>query len=451
MFTVAIAYTLAFILVSLFYVVVINRFVINFSLNEINAYSFSLLYTCFIFVFPGVVIIASGYFSESPYSYLVSGDNKTLAAISVLASLVMFAIFSSLWCKLFGSIAMPYLKVEYKGESNAIKLFYNIIHYLAILLFVYVLYKMGGNVPLLSLISGDIKQAAIQRSEFRFGGSDLITNVFAANIIPLSCLLSYCRLKVSSNASSSVKFKLKFRFFFSFILTSLYLLIDTQKAPVLVLIISLILIRIYFSGFSWKYVFAALSIFSISVALYASTKSFGFEDMDYLIFRVLNRLFISSVGGLFVSFEVFPNIIDKGYILQGLPNILFSIFDADSVNSAKDVMIFINGDNPELGVQNSYYMAGGWASLNLLSFLVAPAVVSANFYLFHRLVALIPQNVFAFKLAFYFNFMLLLNFNADYRSFSYFLIFQVPVVILLFISFFYFSIKRFYVVFRKEK
>ena len=152
------------------------------------------------------------------------------------------------------------------------------------------------DIPLIELISGDYRKAAILRVQNTqsFKGINLIYNVFAKYYIPSVALILFYLNKKTGNSY-------QWMFRLSFIIAVLFLLHDTQKAPILNFIITIILINIYIDGFKAKYIKYLIYILLASIFVYGLAKGIGFDEIEYLLFRVGRRIFVSQVAGLFLS------------------------------------------------------------------------------------------------------------------------------------------------------
>ena len=135
-------------------------------------------------------------------------------------------------------------------------------------------------------------------------------------------------------------------------------------------------------------------IILFSIILYSFAKGIGFNQLEYLLYRVGRRIFVSQIAGMFLSFEYFPAYETFHYTLQGAPEFILKLVGLDDVNSARDIMLKIEGNALELGVMNSYYMSGAWASYGYLGFILGPFIVSLNYFLIHKLLFLYRSYLF---------------------------------------------------------
>jgi len=403
----------------------VNKFIVSMKLNNINMYSFSLYYDIGIFSLIGSIVLFTNSIN-TPFSQYIHNAGG-FAFFSFLWSFFLFYVYTFFLIKVFGNINIA--KLRYLVQLNLSKKeirFVKFLFIVQIILFLYIITNLQF-IPVLELFQGNLKEAAYWRvhSQLNFQGILFIYNVFAKYFIPIVFLIIYyVYLKYK---------KIKYIFYGSMIITFFYALHNIEKANILNILIVMILINIYIRGFKLKYIIYAFVIFVGAVILYGFTKSFGFSDINYLLYRVLNRIFISQIAGMYLSFEWIPDIIDKNFVYQGLPHIILKIFDLPDFNSAREIMLILEPNSKTVGVMNSYYIGGAWASYNLLGLVVGPFVVALNFYLFHKIIFKIPSKYKVIVIPMYFYFSTRFSYTGDYRNFAYLILIEVTIIILLFL------------------
>lgn len=396
----------------------IDKFVISMKFSDINIISYNIYVQVGVFCLIGSSLFISGAISDDIFFKMTSLQSRIHAYISLFSSLVFFALFLWIYSNISSKMQLPRVN-EYKLNSNSTTIFLTTIVIIDILLLVYIYFGLE-QIPLIELISGNYKEAAILRIQNTqsFKGINLIYNVFAKYYIPSVSLILFFINKKSGNSY-------KWMFRLSLIIAVLFLLHDTQKAPILNFIITIILINIYSDGFKMKYVKYLLYIVGVSIIIYGFAKGIGFDQLEYLLYRVGRRIFVSQVAGLFLSFEFFPAYETFMYTLQGAPTLLLQTVGLDDINSARDIMLKIEGNSQGLGVMNSYYMSGAWASYGYLGYILGPLIVSLNYFLMHKLFFFYKRYLFV-GIPLYFSFVVKLVFTADFKLFAFFTCLIIP-------------------------
>ncbi len=399
----------------------LDNFVISMKLSNINIISYNFYMQLGVFCLLGSVLFISGVVSEDTFFKETSLYSRIHAFTALITSTILFSLFMWLYTKLFSNLSIPKITSSSEFDVRSMSIFLYMIVLLDILLCIYIYFGLN-EIPLVELLSGDIKKAAILRIQNAesFEGVNAIYNVFAKYYIPSVALVLFFVHKIMS-------YPCKWLYRLSVILAVLFLLHDTQKAPILDFILTIILIQIFVNGFKKKYLIYVLYIIIASVLLYSFAKGIGFDQIEYLFYRVGRRIFISQIGGLFLSFEYFPAFETFQYTLQGAPEILLNILGLEDINSAKDIMIRLEGNALELGVMNSHYMSGAWASYGYLGFILGPLIVSLNYFMIHKLLFAYKRYLFI-GIPLYFLFVVKLVFTADFKLFAFFTCLIIPIV-----------------------
>lgn len=232
-------------------------------------------------------------------------------------------------------------------------------------------------VPFLTLLKGNISEAAIQRVDVRrnFAGSEYVRNLLGYLLMPIFAYYA------AIYAIGKRKFIYWLIFVVNFLLASLILVYDTQKAPVVFFIIGfLILYTLVKGGVSKKkfLIYFICSIFLIAAGYSLTTE----KDMLGQIFSydsaLWGRIFITEYGGYLLSLELFPDIITQPTWYIGMPSFILDFFKLPNEESARLLMKYINPEGVALGEANlisSYYLAEAWANYGLAGLLIAPFVV----------------------------------------------------------------------------
>ncbi|MCG3864090.1 MULTISPECIES: hypothetical protein [unclassified Photobacterium] len=239
------------------------------------------------------------------------------------------------------------------------------IYSIFIIVLLYVFYKYAfnyNNSPIIAMLSGMPERAA----ELRF----LIqTHQISVDVKYLSKLVEiFGFYLVSYLYINVILFRQYFKtFLLSFFLVSLNIVYDGQKAPLILLMLSLLLIRYIYTKKIKE--LAMLSIAVVVLLLVMNLLASGSSSILSIVFTILDRTFIGQNQGLY-------------YILQYLPVNHKDFFDwlinSNYIPVDREVIPFIGfyaGNNAIVNV-NTYYLAEAWYAFGIYGILISPVIAS---------------------------------------------------------------------------
>ncbi|EMK5829713.1 hypothetical protein I6M88_07355 [Citrobacter sedlakii] len=227
-------------------------------------------------------------------------------------------------------------------------------------------------VPLIMALIGnkeaaEIQKAAILRGEDGF--SFPIIN-FLIKYFPLyfyySVLISYFKRKVGL-----------FYLLMAFFATSLAMLYDLQKAPVVIMIIgSFWLYWAYFGKTKMIIIGAILSLGLVSLLFYVSYDFGG--DNNYFVNAILNRTFVAQDDGMYWVYQYYNNLPNKEfYAYWGIP--LAQQFGLPQIDPLSDIIGVVFPDASDSWVNTTTFLLGeAKAIFGNYSLMVSAFVVFIN-------------------------------------------------------------------------
>jgi len=257
--------------------------------------------------------------------------------------------------------------------------------------------------PILAILTG-ASPNEISRlryiSSFGFPGNIYVRNLLFQNLAPLISYIAYGYTKLYTK-----NLVVKIWFYLTVLLAFLALTFYGDKAPIIIYIITIIIIKgIIDGGQSKKMVFiTAISVFSIIMILYLLIdNSVSFN----LYGGIFSRLLMVPSGGLMLTFDIFPEVHD---FLHGasLPTWFVPIFDLEHVRSARIVMEVINPEGVKAGtsgVINSLFVAEAYANFGTTGLIIAPFVVGFVVQLIYNIIISAPKSPVFITLMGYFIF-----------------------------------------------
>lgn len=282
---------------------------------------------------------------------------------------------------LFSSYCKKPIQIEEKSESKMVKYLLVSLSAISLLCVLYVI-RTIGEIGILKVFSTD---SAAELAGFRidsgrgFTGNAFIRGFFAMFLCPLLCYISY-GYKLIRNSSFN-----KFWFYALFVGSILILTSNLEKAPLMMFLIGFLFFRIYRGNYFTKkqlgliFCVAAVMISLIYVAVMKT-------ETDQLAVGILNRLTISSVGGLYLDFDIFP---DRH------PFLGFSSFSKEintffcephNERSARIAMMFAQPEavaSGQAGVINCLFVGEAWANWGWQGLILSPIYVGFIIQLFY--------------------------------------------------------------------
>lgn len=283
-------------------------------------------------------------------------------------------------------LSEAFIQVKEEDES---RLFYILVA-LTIISFVSLLYvflKVGlENVPIIQIFQGADSNTLLKlRSTIgrNFSGNVYIKNILMYALPPLITYISFIQMS---------RFKGKkwtYLFLFLLVFSSICLLYDLSKAPLIRFYFSFVFLYPFFRRNRAKnrfnilpYVISIVLIFALFYIITPAT----IEQMFSFRYGPINRIFKSQAFSVFAHFDVFPN--GHEYLLgKSLPSFFTRLFfNSDSIRSARVVMETINPDAVSqgiAGVMNGLFIGEAYANFSYIGIFISVIIISTEMYLIH--------------------------------------------------------------------
>lgn len=291
--------------------------------------------------------------------------------VLVLYTMIIFPISVILVKKIF----LPCLKkrsciIHSASITEKYPVIY-ILTFLAVISCIYVFY-VSKYVGLINMVCGQVNlQEGISFSR-NFAGNVYIRNIFAQMLSSLLSMVWYIELKLTHTRRA--------RFFFILTLVFAILMVtqNYSKAPIIMLFISFIMLRIQLFGrLSRKHFLIGLatSIAGIIIMYINITDMSLPQIFSSYKTGILGRIFFSQISPLFKTLEYFPTV--HGFIgFSSISRLLTTLIGSVYVDrSARIVMMLFNPEGVEIGVagvMNTLFVAEAWANWGYIGALISP-------------------------------------------------------------------------------
>lgn len=269
-----------------------------------------------------------------------------------------------------------YLCLAVYSQATFARYYYPLLYFntfLSIIACLYVLY-VSGYVGLINIL---LNMASVQdRITYgrNFMGNEYIRNILAQQWIILLSLIWYIKSKISNKIIDTIWFSITLLF---------AVIMSTQsyaKAPIIMLFISFLMLRIYLFGRLSIGNFAMAMILSIIGILIMYIKVTGSDiSMIFSAYNtgILGRIFFSEVAGLFKTLEFFPSI-HEFIGFHSISHLLTDLLGVEYIDrSARIVMTQFNPRGVAegtAGVMNSLFVAEAWANWGAFGAVLAPLI-----------------------------------------------------------------------------
>lgn len=332
--------------------------------------------------FIGSLLVVLNLVDNHPMISLISNENKIKGWLFILYSLIMMPLSIIIFSKLMNlNITIDYKKylkseIKFEADLGLIKRFSILLTAFSTLTLFYILYN-SPSIPLLDLIRGNIEEAAIGRGEVKrnFRGIIYIKNIFGLYLMPLITFYIY----IYHKKTKSMIFKLLF--LLNLCLTVILFTYDTQKAQILFFLVGFLIVdNIISDKIKWRKVLI-FGVLIILLVIYSYIFVTGEESKNLLkIDSVITyRIFVTSIGGYFLSLEWFPYLINNEKLyLVGIPSFILQIFGIEVTESARLLMEIYNPigvSQGSAGLLSSYYLGEAWANYGYVGLIFSPIIV----------------------------------------------------------------------------
>jgi len=226
-------------------------------------------------------------------------------------------------------------------------------------------------------------------AKFGFSGNVYLRNLLFLNIAPLISFIAYGYKRIYKK-----NIKIKLWFYYTLFLAFLAVTFDGEKAPLLVYIVTLAIVKSIIDGGITKKQMIILSILGSGVIMLL----YALIDKNITVFSLYggigSRLLMVPSAGLVNTFEIFPS---QHAFLHGasLPGWMIAPFGMEHERSARVVMGIINPEGiiaETAGVQNSIYIAEAFANFGLIGLLISPLIVGFVIQFIYNLILSRPKS-----------------------------------------------------------
>jgi hypothetical protein len=406
------------------------------SLRKLNTVSYVFYVQIVLFAFVGSILVATG---AADFHYLiepVEDDTKIYAWLGVLYSMIAMP-FAMILLNMSFNIRMKkkfqdYIEMPVMFRQGRVLSLVTLL--LFALLSVAVLdytFTHVEEVPLFTALEGDKKAAAVQRITVRreFKGIEHIPNLLGYLMMPIFAYYAAIYAFLKRKAIYWILF------FFCFVTSSLFLLYDTQKAPVVFFLLGFaILNTLVNGGISLKrlILYSTISIVLLVAGYSLTTEKNPFQQVFDIKSALWSRVFITEYGGYVLSLEYFPDIIKEPTWHIGLPSFVLKYFGLSNIESARLLMMTVNPEGVQKGEANlvsSYYLGEAWANYGWAGLLLAPFIVGIVIQSVHIFLLKNPKEPLILSFYSYMTVRWLLN--SGFVSFLYLKIILYPFLLYL--------------------
>lgn len=273
------------------------------------------------------------------------------------------------------------IRLESIGNCKIIKYCLIVLSIISGISVLYVI-RTIGEIGLLKVFN---TESAAELAGFRissgreFAGNQFIRGFFALYLCPLMCYVAYGYKKIVNSIFN------RCWFWSLFVGSVLILTSNLEKAPLIVFLIGFVFFRIYTGKILSKRLLLVLFIGACTLIalIYILVMKTGTED---LFTGILNRLTISSVGGLYLDLDIFPsrhNFLGFSSFSQEV-NAFFC--QPHNERSARIAMMFAQPDlvaSGEAGVINCLFTGEAWANWGWFGLIFSPIYVGFIIQLFY--------------------------------------------------------------------
>lgn len=358
------------------------------SVSKLNMMSWIFYYELVLQSVIGAVLVVYQVDHHYLIDKLVFDNSRRLGFYAIIYTMISFPLGMLFANYLFNIKRMKILFTEYTCKYIHKEKVYNdynirfllmILSLISLCSVVYVLYKIG-DVPLFKLLSGkgtfDIGVFKVDVSR-NFQGNEYVKNILALLLTPFLSYVAY-GYKILNNSLFNRTW-----FWTMFFFTILILTYNYAKSPLLMYCLGFVFYRVYLNGkLSRKFLlYSGLSLlgFVIGVYLFFTTGiNFDLKSLFGYNMGITGRLILSQGAGTFLSFDLFPRVIDHiGF--SSVSELLSNLFGMEyNMRSARLIMEQVNYNGViggTAGVINSLFIGEAWANFGWIGFILAPIYV----------------------------------------------------------------------------
>jgi hypothetical protein len=243
----------------------------------------------------------------------LSDHARMMGFFSIMYTMIVLPLGMNLVNTIFGykntsALLSNYINKKISNKNNTndlVKWFVLFLSAISILSVIYV-FKVIGSISLFHLFEDSRSDLLILRiaNNREFAGNEYIKNILALAFTPFLSYVAYCYKLLNNNLFN------KIWFYILFCCSILIVTYNIEKTPVLFYLLGFLFIRIYVKGrLPVKYIiFTVLALLFGLISMYYLTSDKTGLDGGILFETILNRLILSQSAGVYLSFDVFPDI-----------------------------------------------------------------------------------------------------------------------------------------------
>ncbi|MDR3259739.1 MAG: oligosaccharide repeat unit polymerase [Fusobacteriaceae bacterium] len=330
----------------------------------------------------------------------LSDHARIMGFFSIMYVMIVLPLGMIMTNSIFGYKHTSFLLLNYidkkisnkNNTNNLVKWFLLFLSVISILSVIYV-FKVIGSISLFHLFEDSRSDLLVLRisSNREFSGNEYIKNILALALTPFLSYVAYC-YKLLNNKSFN-----KIWFYTLFCFSILIVTYNIEKTPVLFYLLGFLFIRIYIKGrLPVKYIiFTILALLFGLIAMYYLTSDKTGLDSEILFKTILNRLILSQSAGVYLSFDIFPEI--HSFLgLSSLSQKVSAILDIEYIEkSSRIIMEYINPEGiirGQAGTANSLFISEAWSNFGFLGLLISPIYVGIIIQCLYLFLLRIPKN-----------------------------------------------------------
>jgi len=382
------------------------------SIFKINMISLIFYYQLVLQCFIGVNIAIFRLDNHYLLSKITDSNIRLIAYLSVMyvmimmpLSMVLFSLITKFKSRkeFFSYVQRPIKSIMSKYDSAVYytMCFFSAISFISILYTFFVI----GKIPLLDVLSGkdSLYLAQLRISVSRdFGGNVYIRNILALGLTPFLSYIAYSYYKMYSIR------RWKLLFIFLFICSFFAYTYNLEKAPVLMYIISFLFLNVLIKGNISKRVLliVVIVVFILITFMYIALGGIAnLADLFSINSGPIGRIILGQITPLFYHFDIFPRI-EPFLYGRSFPQSILSLFDVESIRSARIVMSIINPQGIEAGtagVMNTLFIGEAYANFGWLGVMIGTLYVGFFIQFVYILFLRLPKNPLTLGLFTYFS------------------------------------------------
>lgn len=431
------------------------------SLNPLRLNIYSYIFWLYLVLQSFVAAILTIYNIDDHYVIGKAGEHaRYLGWLSVLWTMLMLPLgigLGSLFMgigkgnRFFESYCEKPMQSLLTEKDTLLKIVLRVFLFVSILSTIYT-YRIIGTVPLIEAIRspGSAALAMLRIDASReFSGNVFVRNIGSIMLGQILAYVCYGYYKLAKTINNRIIFYL------SLINAVLAITYNIARSPLFFFFIGFLFIRVLIDGNIGKKIFVSAVIIIVAGVVGATVLTTGNDDLRNLLLSynvgIPGRIFLSQAAGTYVSFEIFPRVIEHLGI-RSMSTWLPPILGMDySERSARLVMEYVNPHGVETGtagVMNSLFIGEAWANFGLFGFIFSPLIVGSVIGIVFTAFLKLPKSPLYIGALGYLSFRLSANVTGGFNDFVYPNILFIIIFLVFFmrylVSFFQASVRKKY-------